>query len=111
MATRRDLWAMAIVLASSIVAAREPAPIDVTTSDLEATYRADAAARYRGETLTVSGVVTRIGARFVVLGSVQCGFDESVPALSVGDAVHLRGTGGGYILGSPMFEHCTLANR
>jgi hypothetical protein len=115
--TPRNAWAAAIVVIATLFAmAREQtpidAPIDVTADELVATYRADATPRYHGEVLTVTGVVTRVGTSgpFVVLGNVQCAFDDAraVDELTVGDAVHLRGLGGGYILGVPMLVHCTI---
>jgi hypothetical protein len=103
----------AVALTANVVAVGDAHPIDVTASELAATYRADAAsasASYHGVPLRVSGTVSRIGPQYVVVGDVHCApaGAESLEALAPGDWVTLRGLGASYILGSPVVHHCEI---
>jgi hypothetical protein len=106
------LIAATALLCANVVGVELRAPVDVQASELVASYRADDAT-LRGESVIVRGTVTRMGASalaYVVVGGVHCTVDDvtDLGDLSVGDAVRVHGVAGGYILGSPMIDHCKI---
>ena len=111
--TRRMLIAATALLCANVVGLELRAPVDVQASELVASYR-DEGAPSVGERVSVRGTVTRMGATklaYVIVGDVTCTVDSvaELGDVAVGDTVRVRGVAGGYILGSPMIDHCKIA--